>query len=218
MINKYVKIIDPDHQYFGETFLVFFEGIDSKTVRGQGIHLTLKSSQVEEGKREDYISVKPGTALESFIKQKEIQTIQSEISIKIEDTTSAKPDATISTNTVNANEQKVLLSILSKIQEKIADTYSIALPARTVVGIVKIYFEEISKVDSENFTETVAELVEAERIIKMKTFIFTEQNGHAIITLSEPTFEEACKSLERLVWDILVWRCEDEEGEEEGEE
>ena len=161
MINKYVKIIDPDHQYFGETFLVFFAVTDSITVRGQGIHLTLKPSQVEEGKREDYISVKPGTALENLvIEKKEVPE-----PVKKEEDIPTCPPPTKPLVIINENEKKVLLDVLAKVQVRVAEAHKLSLPAQVVVGIVKIYFEEMQSIEPE-LKELAIDIADQERIIK----------------------------------------------------
>jgi hypothetical protein len=46
----------------------------------------------------------------------------------------------------------------------------------------------------------------------MRTFIFTQKNGNATITLSAENYEEALKGI---VLQPKMWRVEDEEGEDE---
>lgn len=47
----------------------------------------------------------------------------------------------------------------------------------------------------------------------MKTFIFTQKCGDAVITLSATDFEDAQTILNELVKDTGEWRVEDEDGE-----
>jgi len=52
----------------------------------------------------------------------------------------------------------------------------------------------------------------------MKTFIFIQKNGNALIALSAVDYEQALLTLENTV--LLPdsnWRCEDEKGEDEEE-
>jgi len=51
----------------------------------------------------------------------------------------------------------------------------------------------------------------------MKTFIFIQQNGSAVITLSADNFEDANTELVNLVGsdNFDDFRCEDEEGKDE---
>jgi hypothetical protein len=49
----------------------------------------------------------------------------------------------------------------------------------------------------------------------MRTFLFIEQNGNAVITLSAETYQEAEQYLAELVKEPNDFRVEDEEGEEE---
>lgn len=49
----------------------------------------------------------------------------------------------------------------------------------------------------------------------MRTFIFVQQNGSAVITLSALTYEDAFKELEELVYMPEDFRVENENGEEE---
>lgn len=51
----------------------------------------------------------------------------------------------------------------------------------------------------------------------MKTFHFDESNGSATITLSAENFDDAKKILTEVGLNVDMWRCEDEEGEEEDE-
>lgn len=48
-----------------------------------------------------------------------------------------------------------------------------------------------------------------------KTFIFSEKNGNAVITLSDESYDQAWDYLTTLVKDYTAWRCENLEGEEE---
>lgn len=50
----------------------------------------------------------------------------------------------------------------------------------------------------------------------MKTFLFIEKNGSGVLTLSADNYEEADKTLGEKVKFPLEWRCEDEEGEDDG--
>jgi hypothetical protein len=49
----------------------------------------------------------------------------------------------------------------------------------------------------------------------MKTFIFSDKNGNAIITLSAENYEKALSYLRDIVTYPLMWRVNNEEGEDE---
>ena len=48
----------------------------------------------------------------------------------------------------------------------------------------------------------------------MKTFIFIQKNGSAVITLSAPSYDEALNELAEIVKDPEGFSVEDEDGED----
>lgn len=53
--------------------------------------------------------------------------------------------------------------------------------------------------------------------METKTFLFIEKNGSGVLTFSAYSYDEALEQLHDAVRDPFVWRCENEDGEDEDE-
>ncbi len=127
MEKKYIKINDPDHEFNGSTFLLFFEGVDTYYLRGYGTQLVILKDKGIAGEEKDYVKARPNDTLENFLNtapppiEEEVNIIPQKIVI-----------------------DKTLLDALDKMQARIAMKHSVVLPRKTIAGIAAAYFEEMT--------------------------------------------------------------------------
>ena len=138
MTNKYIKVTDPTHQYFGHTFLIFFEGPEYTHARGEGININLQKSQYEETTKENYIGGKAMDNLENKLNEIKVEK-------KAESAPIEQPAAEPISVVIDPRKEP-LLKALAKAQAEIARMYYIVLMPQALVGMVKIYFEAMNEV------------------------------------------------------------------------
>lgn len=78
MERKFIKINDEGNPYYGETFLVFFEGADTYYLRGMGVQTVILKSKGLPGEEKDYVGTRPGNTLNTILSAKPITPITTE--------------------------------------------------------------------------------------------------------------------------------------------